>query len=135
MSEPGTCSRSSSTDCAGDDVRELVADELVVDDTHGRESTAVSIDGKALPDAGAYHCRVALRELGRHEILQAVAEYDRLGQDRFLEKYGFGAARSYRLVVDGKAYDSKAIVGAAHGFLQGQKPLAAADFSRGAAEG
>jgi hypothetical protein len=38
-----------------------------------------------LPDASAYHCRVALRELSRHEILQAVAEYDRLGQDRFLE--------------------------------------------------
>jgi 5-methylcytosine-specific restriction enzyme A len=76
---------------------------------------------------------VALRELSRREILQAVAEYDRLGQDRFLEKYGFGAARSYRLVVDGKTYDSKAIVGAAHGVLPGQEPLAAADFSGGAA--
>jgi 5-methylcytosine-specific restriction enzyme A len=76
---------------------------------------------------------VALRELSRREILQAVAEYDRLGQDRFLEKYGFGMARSYRLVVDGKTYDSKAIVGAARGFLPGQKPLAAADFSGGAA--
>jgi 5-methylcytosine-specific restriction enzyme A len=86
-----------------------------------------------LPDASAYHCRVALRELSRHEILQAVAEYDQLGQDRFLEKYGFGMARSYWLVVDGKTYDSKAIVGAAHGFLPGQGPLAAADFSGGAA--
>ena len=54
---------------------------------------------------------MALRELSRHEILQAVAEYDRLGQERFLEKYGFGMARSYRLVVDGKTYDLKAIVG------------------------
>ena len=86
-----------------------------------------------LPDANAYHCRVALRELSRREILQAVAEYDRLGQDRFLEKYGFGKARSYRLVVDGKTYDSKAIVGAAHSFLPGREPLAAADFSGGAA--
>jgi 5-methylcytosine-specific restriction protein A len=77
-----------------------------------------------LPGASAYHGRVALRELSRREILQAVAEYDWLGQDRFLEKYGFGPARSYRLVVDGKTYDSKAIVGAAHGFLPGQKPLA-----------
>ena len=76
---------------------------------------------------------MALQELSRHEILQAVAEYDRLGPDRFLEKYGFGAARSYWLVVDGKTYDSKAIVGAAHGFLLGQEPLAAADFSGGAA--
>jgi 5-methylcytosine-specific restriction enzyme A len=76
---------------------------------------------------------VALRELSRREILHAVAEYDRLGQDRFLEKYGFGAARSYRLVVDGKPYDSKAIVGAAHGYLPGQEPLAAGEFSGGAA--
>jgi len=76
---------------------------------------------------------VALRELSQREILQAVAEYDRLGQDRFLEKYEFGAARSYLLVIDGKTYDSKAIVGAAHGFLPGQKPLAASDFSGGAA--
>jgi 5-methylcytosine-specific restriction protein A len=86
-----------------------------------------------LPNATAYHGRVALREVSRHEILQAVAEYDRLGQDRFLDKYGFGTARSYRLVVDGKTYDSKAIVGAAHGFLTGRQPLAAADFSGGAA--
>jgi 5-methylcytosine-specific restriction protein A len=86
-----------------------------------------------LPDASAYHCRVTLRELSRREILQAVAEYDRFGQDRFLEKYGFGKARSYRLVVDGKTYDSKAIVGAAHGFLPGRESLAAADFSGGAA--
>ncbi len=86
-----------------------------------------------LPGATAYHGGVALRELSRREILQAVAEYDRLGQDRFLDKYGFGPARSYRLVVDGKSYDSKAIVGAAHGFLPGQAPLTAADFSGGTA--
>jgi 5-methylcytosine-specific restriction protein A len=76
---------------------------------------------------------VALRELSPREILQAVAEYDRLGQDRFLEQYEFGPARSYLLVIDGKTYDSKAIVGAAHGFLPGQEPLAASDFSGGAA--
>lgn len=62
-----------------------------------------------------------------------MAEYDRLGQDRFLAKYGFGAAHSYWLVVDGKTYDSKAIVGAAHGYLPSREPLAAYDFSGGAA--
>ena len=46
----------------------------------------MSIDSKALQDASAYHVRVALRALSRREILQAVAEYDRLGQDRFLGK-------------------------------------------------
>ncbi len=76
---------------------------------------------------------MALPELSRREILEAVAEYDRLGRDGFLEKYGFGPARSYLLVVDGQTYDSKAIVGAAHGFLPGQEALSARDFSGGAA--
>jgi len=76
---------------------------------------------------------VALPELSRREILQAVAEYDQLGPDGFLKKYNFGAARSYLLVIDGKAYDSKAIVGVAHGFLPGQKRLAAREFSGGEA--
>src|ERR1700742_3419074 len=76
---------------------------------------------------------MALRDLSRHEILEAVAEYDSLGPGRFLEKYGFGPARSYRLVINGKSYDSKAIVGAAHGYLPGQEPLTAAEFSGGTA--
>ena len=52
----------------------------------------MSIDSKALPDASAYHVDVALRELSRREILQAVAEYDRLGQVRFLETVAQPAA-------------------------------------------
>ena len=68
----------------------------------GEKLPPCKFDGNALPDASAYHVRVALPELSRGEILQAVAEYDQLGQVRFLEKYGFGAARSYRLMVDGK---------------------------------
>jgi 5-methylcytosine-specific restriction protein A len=76
---------------------------------------------------------MALRDLTQREILQAVAEFDRIGRDRFLEKYGFGPARSYLLVVDGKTYDSKAIVGAAHGYLADREPLAPSDFSGGAA--
>jgi 5-methylcytosine-specific restriction protein A len=76
---------------------------------------------------------MALRDLTQREILQAVAEYDRLGRDRFFEKYGFRSARSYLLVVDGKTYDSKAIVGAAHGYLADREPLAPSDFSGGAA--
>jgi 5-methylcytosine-specific restriction protein A len=37
------------------------------------------------------------------------------------------------LVHDGKRYDSKAIVGAAHGFLPGGHPLASTEFNGGAA--
>jgi 5-methylcytosine-specific restriction enzyme A len=56
---------------------------------------------------------VGLRDVTRTEILAAVAEYDELGQDGFLRKHGFDRARSYLLIHDGKAYDSKAIVGVA----------------------
>jgi 5-methylcytosine-specific restriction protein A len=44
--------------------------------------------------------------------------------------YGFGRSRAYFLVFGGKHYDSKAIVGAAHGFQFGS-PLRSQDFSGG----
>jgi 5-methylcytosine-specific restriction enzyme A len=74
-----------------------------------------------------------LRDITRAAVLDAIDEYNRLGQDEFLAKYGFDRARSYLLVHDGKAYDSKAIVGVAHGFLPGERALAARDFSGGEA--
>lgn len=74
---------------------------------------------------------MALADITREAVLAAVAEYDELGQAQFLSKYGFDRARLYVLVHDGKPYDSKAIVGAAHGYLPGQRPLAAHQFSGG----
>ncbi|MET8115553.1 hypothetical protein [Streptomyces prasinus] len=74
---------------------------------------------------------MALNEITRSAILQAVAEYDRIGRDTFLERYGFGPSRSYLLEIDGKEYDSKAIVGAAHGCLSGRGPLGRDEFSGG----
>ena len=76
---------------------------------------------------------MAFGDITRQAVLKAVAEYDELGQDQFLDKYGFERARLYVLVHDGNSYDSKAIVGAAHGFLPGQRPLAAREFSGGEA--
>lgn len=65
-------------------------------------------------------------------VRRAIAECDRLGRDAFLEKHGFKRARDYVLVVDGKEYDSKAIVGVAHGYqFPSAGPLSAADFSGG----
>lgn len=67
-------------------------------------------------------------------VRQAIAEYDGLGRDVFLQKYGFRRSRGYVLHDGGRTYDSKAICGAAHGFdrpLDG--PLVAAEFSGGAA--
>ncbi len=74
-----------------------------------------------------------LRDVTRAAVLEAIDEYDRLGQDEFLARYGFDRARSYLLIYNGKAYDSKAIVGVAHGFLPGEQALAARDFSGGEA--
>jgi hypothetical protein len=76
---------------------------------------------------------MALGDLtSRTAVLQALAEYDRLGQEAFLQHYGFGRARQYLLVHNGQRYDSKAIAGAAHGYQFPELgPLRAADFSGG----
>lgn len=76
---------------------------------------------------------MALKDITREAVLSAIREYDRLGQDEFLRTYGFKEARSYRLIHNGIPYDSKAIVGVAHGFLPGEKALAANEFSGGEA--
>ena len=65
-------------------------------------------------------------------VLDAIAEFDILGRDSFLKKYGFGRLRSYRLIHDGRQYDSKAIIGAAHGYARPDLgPLKARDFKGG----
>ena len=75
---------------------------------------------------------MTLADLSRESVLRAIGEFNRLGRTAFLEKYGFGPARSYVVVHDGHQYDSKAIAGAAHGYATGVA-LTAADFSGGAA--
>ncbi|MFF0432392.1 HNH endonuclease [Streptomyces sp. NPDC004327] len=63
-------------------------------------------------------------------VLKAIAEYDELGQAAFLAKYGFGEARSYVVLHDGREYDSKAVAGVAHQWDQG-RALRADEFSGG----
>jgi hypothetical protein len=88
-----------------------------------------------LPNATTYHLvmPMSLNSITREAVLEAIAEYDRLGQEEFLHRYGFDRARQYVLVHDGKHYDSKAIVGVAHGFLPGRTALTASKFSGGRA--
>lgn len=50
----------------------------------------------------------------RAAVHWAVSEFDRLGRDAFLERFGFGVAREDFLVVNGFLYDSKAIFAAAY---------------------
>ena len=80
----------------------------------------------ALSDSGS-------GDITSEAVLAAIAEYDQVGQDAFLDRYGFKPAREYVLVHEGEHYDSKAIVGVAHGFLPGKRPLAASEFSGGEA--
>ena len=67
----------------------------------------------------------------REDVLKTVAEFDRLGREAFLDLYGFGKARDYLLIVDGREYDSKAIWGAAHQYSKGGRALRSDEFSGG----
>jgi hypothetical protein len=62
---------------------------------------------------------MGLGDVTAESVRQAIQEYERLGVTDFLSTYGFGRARRLVLVHDGRIYDSKAIVGVAHGYATG----------------
>ena len=87
---------------------------------------------------GAESARIAQIKVGLVDVtdpdavLAAIREADELGREQFLKKYGFGESRQYFVQYDGNLYDSKAIVGAAHGFQRPDLgPLTSHDFSGG----
>lgn len=63
-------------------------------------------------------------------VRKALREYDQLGRDRFLQRYGFKPARTYFVLHEGRAYTSKAVAAAAHGFQHG-RPMTWDEFSGG----
>lgn len=69
----------------------------------------------------------------RLHLLQALAEYDTRGGERFLEVYGFEPSRGYTLVHEGRSYDATAILGVAHRFATGR--LATSDEVNGGMRG
>jgi 5-methylcytosine-specific restriction protein A len=73
---------------------------------------------------------VTLADVDYAGVLAAIAEYDRLGRPAFLRQTGFGPANAYFLQHEGRLYDSKAIIGYAHGVTTGT-PLGPRDFSGG----
>lgn len=78
---------------------------------------------------------MSINDITAEAIVAACNEFDELGKTKFLKKYGFKASRTYELLRDGKYYDSKAIVGAAHGYLgPGYSSLSAKEFSGGLQE-
>jgi 5-methylcytosine-specific restriction protein A len=72
----------------------------------------------------------------RGAVLSAIEEFDRLGPDDFLQRHGFGPARSYFVLWNGQRYDSKAIAGVAHNIQRPDLPAltgATSTFSGGEA--
>lgn len=77
---------------------------------------------------------MALGDVTAEGVERAAAEFDDLGRDAFLDRYDFGRARTHFLVHGGHRYDSKAIVGAAHGHDRPDLgPLRSQEFSGGEA--
>jgi len=68
----------------------------------------------------------------RTPALKAIAEFDELGRDAFLQKYGFGRSTHLFVRHDGRRYDIKALAGATHGYADpAAGPLTNNAFSSG----
>jgi hypothetical protein len=78
---------------------------------------------------------VALSELDKPDaVLKVLAEYDQLGEEVFLIKYGYDRSRAYWLLFNGKRYASKAVLGVAFKYqASGARPLRASEFAGGEA--
>jgi MoxR-like ATPase len=64
-------------------------------------------------------------------VVQAMHEYDELGQDAFLAKYGFRKSAKFVVADNGRLYDSKALLAAAHGFQHPEQGPLPNSFSGG----
>ncbi len=71
-----------------------------------------------------------IAEVEREAVLQAIAEFDRLGPDRARVVHGYGAG-AYKLRRRGRVYDSKAVMGVAVGLQHDVEPPPPSTFSGG----
>jgi 5-methylcytosine-specific restriction protein A len=74
---------------------------------------------------------MALTDLTHQSVETALGEAAKIGRSEFLNRYGYRPARDFFVEWNGALYDSKAIAGAAHGYLAGKSPLGPNDFSGG----
>lgn len=73
-----------------------------------------------------------LSVITKEAVDSAAEEYDRIGAQAFLDKYGFSHARDYHVVREGRTYPSKALLGAARAYVgDGAAALKASEFSGG----
>ncbi len=100
---------------AKDEMREILGERATLGLMPSGESRVVP-EPEMTRRAGIVVARIKPRVRRRESVLKAIEEFDTLGVERFLEKYEFGHSRRYFLAHEGKLYDSKAILGAAHGF-------------------
>jgi hypothetical protein len=71
---------------------------------------------------------VAWTAVSRQHVLAAIHEYDEVGQDAFLGRYGFAPSREHVVRHANQSYDSKALLGASLGYATGT-PATAAEFT------
>ena len=69
-------------------------------------------------------------QVTRADVERALAEYDRLGPDRFFSEHGYAPTTTYDLVWDERRYPPKAILGTAYELATGQR-LGSSDFEGG----
>lgn len=66
---------------------------------------------------------MAASDITQAGVLQAIAEYDQIGERAFFDKYGFEAASKYWIIKEGRAYASKAVANVAQAIGM-QRPYA-----------
>ncbi len=73
---------------------------------------------------------MTIAEVTSPEAVRAAArEYDALGEDAFLFEYGFGPESDCVVIIDGRLYPARALLGAAHGHQYPDiGPLCDSDF-------
>jgi hypothetical protein len=64
--------------------------------------------------------------------MRAIHEYDKLGPEKFFSAHGFAPTTTYELVLEGRRYPPKAILGTAYELATGRR-LASGDFEGGKA--
>ena len=75
---------------------------------------------------------MALADVPPEGAERAMVESDRLGREAFLARFGFGKPRGQFLIRGGRRYDSKPVIGAAHGYDRPDLgPLRPHDFAGG----
>src|SRR5207237_10630379 len=68
-------------------------------------------------------------------VLRAIPQFDTMGREAFLARYGFRRSRGYMLERDGRLYDSKALLGAAYQWASdGSTPLTYDKFNGGVSQ-